>query len=122
VEKWNFPTSIVTGIHFHHQPENAGEFQNIAGFIHFGDYLVKKIGVGYSGDMSSPRFDKNILDLLKLKQDDDGKLDEDYYLSRLELEIRKDSSLFSLAKIHNKYIDNSELLLNHQRKKQVVNG
>jgi putative nucleotidyltransferase with HDIG domain len=119
VEKWNLPTPIVMAINYHHNPIEAGEHQEIAWIINFGDYLTKKMGVGYSGDMSTPRVYENIHEVLNLKNTESGELDEEYYLKRLEDEINQESSLFSLAKVHDSFAPEHNMISNIHEKVNV---
>jgi len=98
VEKWNFPEPIKMGIHYHHEPQLSEEHQKLAWLLHFGDYLTKKLGIGYSGDMSTPRYNPELTETLRLKKNETGEVDEDYYLKRLETEIEQEPSLFILAR------------------------
>ncbi|MHC1729135.1 MAG: HDOD domain-containing protein [Syntrophobacteraceae bacterium] len=38
--KWNFPTEITAAIEHHHNPDNAGQFQEIASIIYLADQLA----------------------------------------------------------------------------------
>ncbi len=120
VEKWNFPEPIVMAINFHHQPEDAGEYQKIAWLVNLGDYLTKKIGVGYSGDMSTPFINKNVVKILRLRTKKNGELDENYYLKLLEQDIAGECSLFSFARLRNNFPETPKLSVNLPKEQYVV--
>lgn len=120
VEKWNFPTSIIMAIQYHHNPQKAGNYSKIASLIHFGDYLTKKLGVGYSGDMSTPVFDTFIMDEFSLKMNEEGEVDEPYYLKKLEKQITEDYSLFALARNQEGGSRYSPITTNQQRNRYVT--
>lgn len=102
-ERWNLPERIVEGIALHHTPADAEEEHKLPWVIHFADYLVKRLGVGYSGDMSTPTFDGQIQSVFEMREKEDGTLDEPFYLNRLRNELDAEHSLFSMARRHQEY-------------------
>jgi putative nucleotidyltransferase with HDIG domain len=53
-EKWNLPHSLTSMITLHHQPVFAKEHFELAATIQAADHLVRKMGLGCSGDMLVP--------------------------------------------------------------------
>lgn len=97
-EKWNLSDSIVEGIYFHHKPQLALKHQRLVWIIHFANYLTKKIGAGFSGDLSTNCFQEEAILALNLVLDGNGNIDEDYYFKKISQEIEKEQALFDLVR------------------------
>jgi putative nucleotidyltransferase with HDIG domain len=98
VEKWNLSESIVSGIKHHHRPDLANSHQQLAWIVHYANYLTKKFGVGFSGDMSTTGYRDGLGERLGLRLTNDALVDEDYYFRKLSAEIEKEQELFSLIR------------------------
>lgn len=120
VEKWNFPEPIVMAINYHHQPDDAEKHWKIAWIVNLGDYLTKKIRMGYSGDMSTPFISQNVVKVLGLKSKKNGELDENYYLKLLEQDIAGECSLFSFARLRHNIPGTPNLSVNLPKENYVL--
>ena len=109
IEKWNLPEQIVQAVQFHHNLDQRESGEKLAAIIHFADYLAKKLGVGYSGDMSTPSFDEDVIPELGLKKDGNGRLKEAEYLERFKQEIEAEHSLFAVARHHQEFAQSPKL-------------
>ncbi|MCU0688406.1 MAG: HDOD domain-containing protein [Phycisphaerales bacterium] len=71
-EKWKFPKSFTTVIGFHHRPMDVPYDQRtMAAMVFVADRLAAQIGAGFKGDtLSNPDIPADVLDMLKLTQDD----------------------------------------------------
>ncbi len=55
--EWNLPNRLVEPITFHHVPEKAPEFKDLAAIIHVSDIIIRAIGFGDGGDPWVPPLD-----------------------------------------------------------------
>jgi putative nucleotidyltransferase with HDIG domain len=55
VRKWALPEVFYYGVKFHHDPAAADEFVEFVTTIHTANYIVKKMGLGNSGDRCPPK-------------------------------------------------------------------
>ncbi len=53
-DEWNLPERLSIPIRFHHYPEKAGEFVEIASIIHISDIVIRAWGYGFGGDKWVP--------------------------------------------------------------------
>lgn len=49
---WKFPAEVTAAIEYHHDPEKAGQFQEIAAIVYMADALAKS----WAGIQENPRF------------------------------------------------------------------
>lgn len=98
LDKWNLSGAIVEGIKHHHNPAHAQQNTELAAIVHFANYITKKLGVGFSGDLSTNQFDPDVTGILGLKKTEDGILDEDYYITMLCKELQENAMLFELIR------------------------
>jgi len=120
IEKWNLPEQIVRAVRFHHNLDEREEKDLLPQILHFGDYLTKKLGVGYSGDMSTPAFDPAVVGELGLQTTASGEVDEGSYLKRLQQQIEDEHSLFAVARHHQEFAQRPTLPANLHRRKYAV--
>ena len=66
IDKWNLPFAITEVIYNHHNPSLARENTELASLIHLADYMTKKLMVGNFSWDSSIELDLNIIDILRL--------------------------------------------------------
>ena len=66
IDKWNLPFAITEVIYNHHNPSLARENTELASLIHLADYMTKKLMVGNFSWDSSIDLDLNIIDILRL--------------------------------------------------------
>ncbi|MFP4071149.1 MAG: HDOD domain-containing protein [Desulfovibrionales bacterium] len=64
---WNLPANIKEGLTYHHAPDRAQVYPDIARAVHVGDFLVKVLEVGSGGDDHVPYLQKSALKGLGLK-------------------------------------------------------
>jgi len=66
--QWNLPERLVFPIEFHHKPELAPEYKEIAAIVHFSDILIRAVGFGYGGDPWVPGLDHAAWERIKLSK------------------------------------------------------
>ncbi len=64
--QWNLPERLVFPIEYHHRPEVAPEFKEIAAIVHFSDILIRALGFGDGGDPWVPGLDHSAWARIKL--------------------------------------------------------
>jgi putative nucleotidyltransferase with HDIG domain len=67
-QQWNLPARLVQAIEYHHHPEDAPEYREIAGIVHFSDTLIRAIGFGFGGDPWVPPLDRHAWKRLKFSR------------------------------------------------------
>ncbi len=65
VKRWNLPSRLVIPIEFHHVPNSAQEFKDLAAIVHFSDILIRAVGFGSGGDPWVPALDHQAWDRIK---------------------------------------------------------
>lgn len=70
MEKWNIPQEITSAVRWHHQPDSAESFSNIARMIHIADIMAYSEGIGAGIDGLKYRFSSQIKTDLGLKFED----------------------------------------------------
>ena len=70
--------------------------------------------IGFSGDDRIPKFDKNVAKNLKLKTNDDGSVNMDYYIFELQEELEKAETFINL--IHESESVKSEIVETNEKK------
>lgn len=68
--KWNLPVHLVEAIEYHHNPSSAPNEKILSAIIHLSDVLCMTIGVGLGADGMLYPFEEDILNQLKLNQQD----------------------------------------------------
>ncbi|MEE9432599.1 MAG: HDOD domain-containing protein [Melioribacteraceae bacterium] len=66
IDKWNLPLSIAEVISYHHKPSLSEEHDELTALIHLADYMTKKLVIGDFSWDSSTEMDLEIIDILKL--------------------------------------------------------
>jgi HD-like signal output (HDOD) protein len=66
-DHWNLPLNIREGLAYHHRPLSAQYYPKMAQVVHIGDFLVRVLEVGNSGDDRLPRLERGALQALNLK-------------------------------------------------------
>ena len=75
-DHWKLPPNIKEGMGYHHKPQSASLYPEIACCVHMGDFLVRVFEYGSGGDDHVPYLEPAALKILKLKpQDLDSILD-----------------------------------------------
>jgi putative nucleotidyltransferase with HDIG domain len=46
---WDFPSTVVDAIHYHHEPEKAGTVPQMAALVHVADYVAYEMRMGSPG-------------------------------------------------------------------------
>ena len=46
---WDFPSTVVDAIHYHHEPEKAGTVPQMAALVHVADYVSYELRLGAPG-------------------------------------------------------------------------
>ncbi|RKY84646.1 HD family phosphohydrolase [candidate division KSB1 bacterium] len=96
VEKWNLPSQLCDSIAYHHKPLMSKKNRFLASIINFSDYLCKIANIGYSGDDIIPEISPEIVKVLKLKQNEDGDIDIDFYKDLLYLELDRAETFINI--------------------------
>ena len=66
LDKWNLPISIAEVISHHHQPSLSEEHSELTALIHLADFMTKKLMIGSFSWDSTSEIDLEIIDILKL--------------------------------------------------------
>lgn len=69
-QKWHFPCTLLQPIAYHHKPHLAKDAPLQTAIVHVADLLVKKMGVGFSGDNITPLPSPDIGEGLSLSEKD----------------------------------------------------
>lgn len=92
-EKWNFPTSLLEPIGFHHTPDKSHDAAVITAMIHLSDIICKSQKIGYSGDDKVPALNKKAWDDLGVSKDEVEQI-----IKELKDEVKKAEAFLSLAR------------------------
>lgn len=65
-EKWNLPDVLSQAILYHHQPSRSDDHRELAAIIHLADSITDHIKIGNLVWDSELKFDKNIIQILNL--------------------------------------------------------
>ncbi len=97
-QRWNLPGNLIQGVRYHHEPQKAPEISELAALVHFSDFLIRRQHFGFSGDVSQPRFQKEVIEILQLPSalvSDPRALQEyEVYFSE---KLKHDYSLFGIV-------------------------
>lgn len=66
-DHWKLPPSIKEGMSYHHKPQLARLYPDVACCVHIGDFLVRVYEYGSGGDDNVPFLEPDALKRLKLK-------------------------------------------------------
>ena len=70
-KKWNLPTTHLNCIRYHHAPlMTDSKHQDLVSLSHSANYICNMEGIGDSGDVLAPLYDKRIFEKLGLKVND----------------------------------------------------
>jgi HD-like signal output (HDOD) protein len=83
LKKWNFPSTLVAALYYHHQDQGSENYDEPA-TIHVADIMAKALGLGLSGDEHVPPIQSGHWERLKLAPEDLVKIAVD-----LDEEIQK---------------------------------
>ena len=93
-DKWKLPESIVAGIQYHHDFAACPvEYRPGAELAFISNYVVKKTGIGNSGDMIIPKLEPEILTSMKITKETLGKISASLELKRPEIDLFLDTLL-----------------------------
>jgi len=67
---WNFPTSVVDAVQFHHAPDSATKYPQMAALAHLGDYMAYPLGYPSPGALPPKGCNPVALKILGLTLDD----------------------------------------------------
>ncbi len=70
VDKWNLPFAITEVIYNHHKPSLTEEHSELASLIHLADFMTQKLLVGNFVWDDKAKLDENVIDILKLGDED----------------------------------------------------
>ena len=59
LKKWRLPSALEQTVVYHHSPGRAADPVN-AGIVHVADVITHGLGIGSSGEVSVPHFDKGV--------------------------------------------------------------
>lgn len=80
VEKWQFPTSLVNSVYYHHNPSKAPmASKTLVSIIHIADIITRSIRIGNGGDNSMPPLNNFAWNFLKLNVYDIEAIMEESY-------------------------------------------
>ncbi|GFK95530.1 hypothetical protein NNJEOMEG_03396 [Fundidesulfovibrio magnetotacticus] len=69
-DHWKLPPAIKEGISYHHKPQLARLYPDVACCVHLGDFMVRLFEYGSGGDDSVLYLEPDVLKKLKLKPAD----------------------------------------------------
>ncbi len=69
-DHWKLPPSIKEGMGYHHKPQLARLYPEVACCVHLGDFMVRIFEYGSGGDDNVPYLEPDALKKLKLKPTD----------------------------------------------------
>jgi len=95
IERWNLPEHLVEVIEYHHNPQDASHYVQLASIVHFADFLCKWRGIGYSGDTLLPPLSEVSLQYVQARFVN-GSLDFDFYAAAIDEELERAESFMSL--------------------------
>ncbi len=90
-ESWNLPESVVNIIKYHHDPENAGEYSNLAEIVCMADYLANELNIKSLVIGERKSVPDYIRDRFIQEKDD-----LDIILTKLETEVEKAKTLVAI--------------------------
>lgn len=64
--QWHFPTDLVAGVSFHHQPGEAGPHDRVAAFVYLGNLIAHFMGYSYGHQAFAFRGRDEALEILRL--------------------------------------------------------
>ncbi len=67
---WNFPTSVVEAVQFHHNPDLASQYPQLAALTHLADYMAYPLGYPSPGALPPQGCNPAALKLLGITLDD----------------------------------------------------
>lgn len=73
LKKWNFPSTLVAAVYYHHQDQGEGNYDEPA-TVHVADIVAKALGLGLSGDVHVPPICSTYWERLNLTPEDLAKL------------------------------------------------
>lgn len=68
LEKWKFPEPLVVAARFHHNPDNAGEYQSLVDQVHVADAICLSAGLGTGDDGLQYRLSQDSVNRLNLDE------------------------------------------------------
>ena len=69
-ERWNLPSMVAEVIHYHHMPDQAGEYTQEAAVVHLADIFCRALQIGSGGDSRMPALDVSAWERLHLQTAD----------------------------------------------------
>jgi len=72
--KWRFPSQLVEGILYHHDPDNAPKHQRLAAIVCFANLMMRYLGIGIEKDSSMNLGEQSSARSLNLNQSSVEKL------------------------------------------------
>jgi len=94
--KWNLPAQLCDAIMCHHTPVKAKKNIFLASLVNFSDYLCKISSIGYSGDDVIPELLPETVEVLRLRKDDRGEIDVEFYQKLLFAEMERAETFISI--------------------------
>ena len=70
LKMWKLPPRLVEAVAFHHQPQNAKDFQMEATLIHTSDYIVHVLQLGSDAEFAEPVLHPQSWEILAMEPDD----------------------------------------------------
>lgn len=66
-KKWNFPTSLINAIKFHHAPMRAEYFEKTVAIVHIADCMMHILGINLNKKEVPPIIDNQVIAIIGLK-------------------------------------------------------
>lgn len=97
--KWNFPDSIVNAVQYHHDPQKAPEYKDLAAVIHLSELFCEMWGIGFDDDIKKVCFEDDPgWRILKKSYPQLMKIDIERFTFELNLEVEKAQLFIELIK------------------------
>ena len=74
LELWKVPQSIYEPVFFHHQPQKASEFNQLASAVHIADAWVNGEQFGTSGEFGTPVIQPEALQVMGIQESEMGEI------------------------------------------------
>ncbi len=84
--QWNLPDRLTVALEYHHRPDKASDFAQVAAIIHFSDILVTAVGFGDGGDPWVPALSHTAWEQIKFSRQEMKEILEELDEKLVELE------------------------------------
>lgn len=99
LERWEFPSSLINVVRYHHEPEKANSDQELVAIIQISEILCELWGIGFDGDIASCMLE-NLTGwkILQKKKENLKDLDVEVFTMELYKDISTAKEFLEIAK------------------------